>query len=77
MKKGRHRGSAAYAHYYRAGVFIHCRALSGIGAQGGGQKKVSTTEAAAEAENIFFHQPKGPLEARREESGPQTEQHIA
>jgi len=35
-------------------------ALSGIGAQGGGQKEVSTTEAAAEAENIFFHQPKGP-----------------
>lgn len=35
-------------------------AVSGIGAQGGGQKEVSTTEAAAEAENLFFHQPKGP-----------------
>lgn len=76
MKKGGHRGRAAYSLPQGRGVLTLQGSLW-LRCSRRGQKKVSTTEAAAEAENIFFHQPKGPLEARREESGPQTEQHIA
>lgn len=59
----------------RAGAFSCCRGISSIGAQGGGKEEISTTQTAAEAENISSTSPKGPLEAGREDSKPQREQH--
>lgn len=69
-----HRGSTAHSWHHRAG---HCHATGAslVSVLKEGKKEVPTTEAAAEAESIFFHQARGPLEAGREDSKPQREKH--